>query len=212
MDKIIEALRELGADDIGFSFIENPPAAGLNHAVTFVVRLSDAVIDQIDTAPTHAYFHHYRTVNAYIDSLVLRAGLLLQKNGYRYMPVAASQSINGYQGLFSHKTAARLAGLGSIGKNALFLHKTFGPRVRLGTLFTNAPLPCGEPLDHSLCSNCNLCVKACPAQALSGEEWHEGTMTVDAPACSDFMKKKYQHIGRGAVCGICVRVCPIHKL
>ena len=32
----------------------------------------------------------------------------------------------------------------------------------------------------------------------------------DAQKCSEYMKRKFQHIGRGAVCGICMEVCP-HK-
>jgi hypothetical protein len=32
----------------------------------------------------------------------------------------------------------------------------------------------------------------------------------DAEKCSQYMKKHFQHIGRGAVCGICMEVCP-HK-
>lgn len=30
----------------------------------------------------------------------------------------------------------------------------------------------------------------------------------DARACSDYMKDKFKSIGRGAVCGVCMRVCP----
>jgi ferredoxin len=31
---------------------------------------------------------------------------------------------------------------------------------------------------------------------------------MDYRARSEHMKKAYQHIGSGAVCGICMRVCP----
>ncbi len=61
------------------------------------------------------------------------------------MPVAASQSQpeNGkrtHRGLYSHKKAAVIAGLGTVGRNSLFIHHTHGPRVRLGTVFTDFPL------------------------------------------------------------------------
>ena len=35
--------------------------------------------------------------------------------------------------------AACLAGLGSMGRSGLFLHRRWGPRVRLATLFTDWP-------------------------------------------------------------------------
>ena len=105
------------------------------------------------------------------------------------------------------------AGLGSIGKNALFLSRKFGPRVRLGTILTDCDLSEGYAayLSDNICSGCNICVSNCPAMALSGKEFDPQKPTepiIDALACSKFMKEKFQHIGRGAVCGICMRVCP----
>jgi len=211
--QIKELLTKYGACDVGFTSCGDSPNDALPNAVSFVIHLSDAVIDEITNEPTHSYFHHYRTVNALIDQLELKVGFLLESNGYRYLPVAASQSINGYQGRYSHKKAACLAGLGSIGKNNLFLHRVYGPRVRLGTVFTDCPLPPPQPID-SLCVGCNACVEACPSGALTGKAWEPGCVTsdlFDAETCSTHMKKAYQLIGRGAVCGICMRVCPLYQ-
>ena len=213
-NKIKELAYFLGAGDIGFSRVE-PPAEydGLTNAVSIVIKMSSAVVDAIEDAPTHTYFHHYRTVNALIDHILLRIGILLEQNGYRYVYIPASQSIEGKKGLMSHKQTAINAGLGTIGKNAMFLSEKYGPRVRLGTIITDCDLSQGfkEPLSENLCSGCDLCVKACPAMALSGKEFNPqkpDEPIIDALACSKFMKEKFQHIGRGAVCGICMKVCP----
>ena len=107
--------------------------------VSIVIHLSDAIVEQIDEEPTYTYFHHYRTVNTHIDSLALKAGFILQSAGYKFVPVPASQSVGGTFGMFSHKYAASLSGLGSIGKSGLFISDKFGPRVRLGTILTDAP-------------------------------------------------------------------------
>lgn len=51
---------------------------------------------------------------------------------------------------------------------------------------------------------------ACPSGAISGKEWHIGITREEifsAETCSQYMKKQFQHIGRGAVCGICMKVC-----
>lgn len=216
---IQKKLNELDIYEFGFSKIEDidPVRAGdLPFAVSIVVPLSDYIIDEIDKAPTYAYFQHYRTVNAYIDHVLLRLGLLIKSKGYKYLCVAASQSIPTnampYSALISHKACARAAGLGTIGKSALFLSKKYGPRVRLGTILTDMPLDCADAEKMGdVCVSCNVCTKSCPAMAIRGNNFEDGCVReslFDANACSEYMKKAFQNIGRGAVCGICMKVCP----
>lgn len=212
-------LKENGVSDVGFSKLPDGPFGEQSYAVSVVVRLSDAVVQEIDNEPTHTYFHHYRTVNAFIDNICLRAGLLLQQEGYRYIPVGASQSINkdgwNYTGRYSHKKAASLAGLGGIGKNSLFLHRDYGSHVRLGTIITDCPFDIKKNEYVSPCVSCDACVRACPSGAIKGELWQPGmerTDVFDPQKCSEYMKKEFKHIGRGAVCGICMNVCPAGRL
>lgn len=215
IDELTALLLAEGASEVGYSTITPPPEySALSSAITIVLRLSDAVIDSVAKGPNHTYFHHYRTVNAYLDRLALRAGLFLTQAGGRYVCVPASQSIEAFSGLFSHKEAAVKAGLGTIGKSALFLSERFGPRVRLATVLTDLDVSAGfRPLpEHSPCENCNICTKACPAMAISGKSFAVGGLhMIDRNACSTHMKQAYQKIGRGVVCGICVSVCPAGK-
>jgi len=108
-NEIKNLLLSLGVSDVGFCHTEDGPG-GLHNAVSIVVHLSDAIIDEIEDKPTHTYFNHYRSVNAFIDHCLLRVGLLLQQNGYKYITVASSQSINDegwfYRGRYSHKKIA----------------------------------------------------------------------------------------------------------
>lgn len=213
-EELREYLLSQGASDVGFAEIEDSDMP-FPYCVSVCVRLSSAIIDEITDAPTHTYFNHYRTVNALIDQLLLKAGLFLQKRGWDYITVAASQSINkdgwNYKGRFSHKEAARRSGLGSIGKSSVFIHRDFGPEVRLGTLFTNCPFTPPEHIDECLCGDCHVCVDACPAKAITGKAWTEGTPREEMfypERCSEYMKREFKNIGRGAVCGICIKVCP----
>lgn len=221
--KIREFLLQQGASEVGFSNVgealqecllpEYRTETPLDYAVTIAVKLSDAVVDTITDKPTHAYFHHYRTVNSLLDQLALKTGLYIEQQGFRYLPVAASQSIGGYQGLFPHKVAARLSGLGDIGKNALFLSRNYGPRVRLATVLTDMPFE-QEAEPGAGCTGCGKCVSLCPAMAISGKAFDvQNPMQnlVDRPACSDYMKRHFQKIGRGSVCGICMQCCPVGK-
>jgi epoxyqueuosine reductase len=213
-EKIKAFLKSNGVYDVGFAKVPDAPE-GLPYAISIVVALSDAVVDEIGDAPTHTYFHHYRMVNAFIDRMLLQTGMLLAQDGYRYIPIGASQSINTgenrtHRGRYSHKKAAVLAGLGTVGKSTLFLHNKLGPRVRLGTLFTDCPLSEGTKSAVSQCGGCNLCVNACPAHAIKGTAWQEGMEReelFDANACNNYMREHFMKIGRGSVCGICMRVC-----
>ncbi len=183
------------------------------YAVTLGIRLSDAVVDEVSSSgPTKMYFAHYRSVNALLDSCALKCVIMLQRSGYRALAIPASQTVNSaaIAGDFQHKTAANLAGLGFIGKSGLFVTLKYGPRVRFVTVLTDMPLKSTDMVEPQ-CGHCSLCVTACPCGALTGREWTTGTKRediVDADLCSYHMKDKFQRIGRGSVCGICMAVCP----
>ena len=210
-EKVISIMIEEGAFEAG-CFKDS--FKNFNNGISFSVKLSSAVIAEIDDKPTYAYFHHYRTVNALIDRILLKAGIFLGKNGYRYFPIGASQTVGGhdtYAGLYSHKRGAVLAGLGTVGKNGLFQSERWGTGVRLGTLFTDLDLHAVNDPKPSKCGACRRCVQACPAMCLSGEAFdiaQPEKSLVDRKSCSDYMKKAFQKIGRGSVCGICMSVCP----
>lgn len=217
-DELKDYLISQGATDVGFCKIDDGDFGDCRYAVSIVVHLSEAIVDEIDTEPTHTYFNHYRSVNAFIDSLLLKAGIFLERNGHRYITVAASQSINkdgwNYMGRYSHKKIAALSGLGTIGKSSMFLHKKYGAGVRLGSVFTDCPFDVSDVIPVSLCKACSLCVEACPSGAILGKEWSADCSReelFDPEKCSNYMKSKFKHIGRGAVCGICMKVCPYGK-
>lgn len=219
LSQVKSLLLESGVSDVSFSTVTDGDFGDMTTAVSIVVKLSGAILNEITDRPTHTYFHHYRTVNTFIDSCLLKAGLFLEKSGYSYITVAASQSINNdgwnYSGRYSHKKIACLSGLGTIGKNSLFIHKKYGPAVRLGTLFTNCPYEGGEaapPAD--ICGDCRICADSCPAGAITGASFKIGADRSDMflpDRCSEYMKREFKNIGRGSVCGICIRVCPYFK-
>ena len=217
-DELKEYLISQGASDVGFCKIEDGDFGECKYGISIIVRLSENIVDEIGAEPTHTYFNHYRSVNAFIDSLLLKTGLFLQKNGYKYITVAASQSINkdgwNYKGRYSHKKVATMSGLGSIGKSSMFLHKDYGANVRLGSVFTDCEFDVSDIVPLDLCNRCDKCVKACPSGAITGNMWHEGCdreYMFDPEKCSNYMKNHFKHIGRGAVCGICMKVCPYGK-
>lgn len=212
-------LEKEGASFVGFSDITDVENnLGYKGAVTIGIKLLDSVVEQIynENSPTYQYFHHYRTVNAYLDRLALYTALFFEKSGLRCLMIPASQSsVNDpYSGAFPHKTAAVKANLGFIGKSALFIHKDYGSMVRLSTVLVDVPLSPDTDVCRLSCGSCSACADACPAGAISGNSYIPGAprcSVFDAEKCSFYMKKAYRDIGRGAVCGICMAVCPFNK-
>lgn len=204
-------LNEYKAIKYGYFNAEDSPFKGLLKGISIVVPLSPAVVDTISCEPSKTYFQHYRTTNSFIDSLTERIVLSIIGEGFNAAAVPASQSVEGYNGIFAHKTGAVRAGLGYIGKSALFISDIYGPSVRLGTVFTDMPIECKNHTQQDKCGDCRICAAKCPAMAISGKPYCEGDSRediFDARACSEYMKKNFQHIGRGAVCGICMKNCP----
>lgn len=218
---IKEFLISIGADLVGFCKLNEQPIKedlSLTYAITIAVKLPDAVLKTIDKKPTISYFHEYRSANALLDSISFRCARYLEKQGYNGFPIAASQSTaddkNSFKGVFSHKTAGRLSGLGFIGKSGLFISKDFGSKIRLATILTDAPLESEAPIIENGCGSCDKCVKSCPAGAISGIVYKEGMDREEffsAEKCSKHMKS-YNDIGRGSVCGICIKTCPYNRL
>ncbi len=211
--------KELGADLVGFCDLETSPVRelpSLRYALSIGVKLSDAVLKTIENAPSFGYFQHYRTANTLLDSIAFRLARFLEEQGYFAMPIAVSQSLgknNPYQGVLPHKTAAVKAGLGFVGKSGLFLSERYGSKVRLATVLTEAPLQSELPVIENGCGKCELCKNACPAGAIYGQlPTTDGERNFDAEKCSRYMKEHFQDVGRGSVCGVCIKVCPKNKL
>jgi len=210
-----------GADIVGFadiSMLDDPRYKGFNTAISIGVKLFDSIIDTIVDAPTFMYLHHYETVNKKIDAITLSGGVYLENLGYKAFPVAASQSDphkrSEYTSFFSHKTAARLSGLGHIGRSALMITKDYGPRIRFGTLLTNLPIEHDLPMTENLCGTCTACVDVCPAGAITGDLYNIGaerSSIYHAHLCHDYIKDHFSISGGGKVCGICIQRCPLGK-
>jgi epoxyqueuosine reductase QueG len=100
---------------------------------------------------------------------------VLRVHGHAAERVVATGGDNGNgHRPFPHKTAAASAGLGWIGKTALFVSPQFGPAVRLATVFTDLDLPVGDAIAEGRCGDCRACVDACPAGCGRDVQWRAG--------------------------------------
>ena len=115
-------------------------------AVSIGVALPRAVFQQIVDHPTATYCSVYRTANRFLDQMAFVTANVLERDGFNSLPVPASQTVDlaNLCGAISHKAVGRMAGLGWQGKSLLLVNPEYGPRIRLATVLTDAPLAAGR--------------------------------------------------------------------
>jgi epoxyqueuosine reductase QueG len=205
--------RSLGMDLFGvadISKIKNEFMLAVNlikkfdRAIVLGIRLSRSILEEIQDYPTKLYFHHYRTLNAFLDQAALRLTNLIQDKGFLALSIPASQILDwqNQKAHLSHKKIGYLAGLGWIGRNNLLVNKTLGSQIRLVTILTNIPLKIDRPLKEN-CGSCRLCITVCPAEAIKNEP-----SDFDHIRCFEKLKEfQKMRLVDQYICGICVKAC-----
>lgn len=188
-----------------------PELLHLERAVVMAIPYPVAVVNQLQKGPTHTYLYYYKILNTSLDDMAFKIALHLQEKGYEAFPIPASQRVTEDKlgGIFSHRLAANLAGIGWIGKSANLITEEYGPRVRLVTVLTDAPLPTDKPMKNR-CGTCQACVEACPAAAITGRGFKEGEsldVWLNAKACDEYLAKVRVSFGK-RICGRCLACCP----
>jgi epoxyqueuosine reductase len=178
-------------------------------AISMFMRLDPLVVRGLRHGPTLDYEQEYLRVNVALDDAAGTLVDVLHVHGHAAERVAATGEESNGDRPFPHKTAATSAGLGWIGKTALFISPEFGPAVRLATVFTDLELPTGEPVLESRCGACRECVDACPAGCGRDVLWRPGMareLLFDAGACRHHMTL-FTSV-EASICGICIAACP----
>jgi len=209
-----QVAQRLGATSFGVASVEAMLAAGLEcpapelarlpRAISVGFRLSDAIIESLQDRPTKLYAHHYRMANMQLDRIALELTAALQERGFDALPLPASQIVDWdtQRGLASHKWVASFAGLGFFGLNNLIVHPEFGARMRYVSVYTDAPLLTGQPLQAG-CGDCRACVEACPCGAIGATR-----EAFDLERCAEQLRlfRNQGNIGH-YICGLCIKAC-----
>ena len=177
---------------------------GLNRGISLGVRLSAEILSEIENAPTKLYFHHYRSINIFLDQAALRIANYIQRKGLRALPIPASQILDwqAQKAHLSHKKVGYLAGLGWLGRNNLLVNKKLGCQFRLVTILTDMPLPPDRPIKED-CGACSVCIKICPSGAIKDK-----SVDFDHLACFEKLKEfQKQRLVDQYICGVCVSAC-----
>lgn len=176
------------------------------------------IIRGIGEHPTMEYYDAYHRLNMHLDELALRCAEYIEKQGYHAYPqtLETIKEFGIFRTILPHKTVAVKAGLGWIGKSALFLTEAYGSAIRLTSVLTDAPVEYPNTILPPKCGSCMLCTEACPGGAISGRNWSpelDRDEFFDAMAC----RRKAREIAAKALnkkitlCGKCIEVCPYTK-
>ncbi len=194
-----------------------------NYAIVIGKKLDDKIIDSIKDGPSGEYFNLYNETNKDLSELAGKISEKLSSLNIKNLviePTVTEEEVGEIKNLsydFSHKMAATRAGLGWIGKTALFVSEKFGTRLRLATILTDYPLKCENmPVDESKCGKCSICVEACPAGAATGKLWNKDMKRDDfynpfkcLQKCKELTLKNMGE--EKSICGICISVCPVGR-
>ena len=199
-EKIETRLKELGANFVHFvdiTSLSEKENKNYPNAILFGINLSVDYLQNVMDIPDYVQKMVRRKSDFSDDEFFLtelKTGKLadeisewLNNGGYKaYSHSDKNQVATGFfDGIdkgtpLPHKTIARLAGIGWIGKNNLLVTRKFGSALCLGVVITNAPLEITPPYSiHSKCDNCNVCLNVCEPKALKGNIWSLNTTRED---------------------------------
>ena len=222
-DHIIDYCRREGADLIGFApatrwddYDEVPPAfrprALWSPARTVIALGIEMPLPIVESTPSALHMELYNTVNRELDRLAVNlmrhlnrlghASFFFPRDGYGSMKALHEKNM----AAFSHVTAAKYAGLGTIGVSHCLLTKEFGPRVRLVSVFTEAEIPPDAALKKELCIKCGDCAACCPNQCIA---MRADQVIGDYNDIACLAKAEELTARRCYPCGVCIKVCPV---
>lgn len=216
--KLKKLLLKHGASEVGYADITDfTPKPGLDIGVVFYITYPKEIIRDMQNAPTPEYLEELISLNSRLDALGMKCEEFLIDNGYDAYAQTKKRlgadfgEFNSFE--LPHKTIATRAGLGWIGKSALFTTLKYGSALRLSSVLTNAPLEIGKPILKSKCGKCEECKDACPGGAISGKAWNyklKRNEFYDDKKCEKYaLKVSEENLGKAdTVCGKCIFACP----
>lgn len=129
---------------------------------------------------------------SWVDEKVVEASKFLAKQGFPSNAVDSAR-----KGTVDLRALANRSGLGFKGKNDLLINPSYGPRIRLSAIITDAPIDISTEENEDLCGDCRQCLDACPTGAAESK---------DPSLCIEKTNN-----GNKARCDLCIESCPIGR-
>ncbi len=172
-----------------------------SHAIVFTVEMDKEMMDTAPHGPTVL-----ESARQYMHAAVIatEVAMYIRELGYH-----ARAHIDGNYRVVC-PLVARDAGLGEIGRMGLLMTPELGPRVRIGVVTTDLPLPVskkrGFPDMIEFCRICKKCADVCPSKAIPHDDRQDidgvKRWQINQEACYTFW------CIAGTDCGKCMSDCP----
>jgi epoxyqueuosine reductase len=219
-DKIKEISYQFGADVCGIANIERFQDAPKGFHPTDILSDAKSVIVFGKQFPHGTFISKsnapYTLVRNQLiqkmDDLALIIVYKIEENGHVSVPIPSSEPYEYWdshkrhgRGIISLKHSAKLAGLGSIGKNTLLINKKFGNRLWLGGVISTIELKPDIITEEYCPQNCKICIDWCPQKALN-------EITIDQKKCREICFSSTEGGGWLIACNLCRTQCPLSKI
>jgi epoxyqueuosine reductase QueG len=213
-EKLVKIAADHGADLVGVADLQKlkgiltfPPALLSNWkcGVSIAVSLDKYGLYEDSTEDVYAF--------PLLTRIATRVCEFIEQEGFKSHAIAADERIEErpplrWKGEISHKSVAKAAGLGWIGKSLLLITPEFGPRVCLTTVLTDMPLATGFPMTNA-CGKCTSCILACPARALQDKTFKDhpesAEEVLDFDSCDTHVENRPEGVD---LCFECMLACP----
>jgi epoxyqueuosine reductase QueG len=185
---------------VDISGLSDKQASGFTKAILICMALSkEFVLEVYNDMHIPAQTGEFAVKEHQCDELADRLAEYIRRKGYRALSQseASIEKSGNYDAetktsALPHKTVARLAGLGFIGKNNLLVTSEYGCAVCMCTVLTDMPVSTVKTdLPSSKCAACNVCQKVCPTGAIVGNEWMQNSRReeiIDVFKCKTCLK------------------------
>lgn len=178
-----------------------------NSVIVFGVALPKGVY-MVDSR--FVYGHFNSEICKKVDEVAYKIAIVMEREyGAIAVPIPSdgpydfwdAERLEG-RGLLSMKHIAVQAGIGTLGKNTLFLNKIYGNRLTLGCVLTNVKVNSDTYAEPLCLHNCNECIENCPPKALRKDEVVQKECRLNAYGSSN---RGFDTVD----CNRCRTICPV---
>ena len=172
MDGVEKYLLELGASKVGYADVEGlaNELVDLPNGISLVLKLPKEAMELVNDEDYETYWKCFHAQIDKLTEIALKGEKYIKNLGYDAFALTMARNECDMEKLLSilpYKTIATKAGLGWIGRSALFVTPEYGSAVALGAILTDMPLEFGSPITDSQCDECTNCQDACPVNAIN---------------------------------------------